>query len=261
MNLGMKRALAWCLAVVVAAVVWSVPGTPSGSATTCQRTVAIAPEVSVGEGAGTLQFAVHSAGCAVAGSVAYTVEAGTAQVPADFVLPDGELDWGIGDDGPRSINATITSDLIPEADLEDFTVELTDPSPGIQISTSTGHGRILDDDDLWLTWVVDDGICDPRECLTFDVHDKWHPIQLNVAFVSTSPVTVHWSTADGTAHAGEDFVGVTNQLVTVPAGADGIGLPVRFLPAASAGSFSVRIFAPSAGRIVDGTAVITIGRP
>jgi hypothetical protein len=253
----MKRILTGCLALVGATVLTPAPG----YAATCQRTVTIAPEVSAGEGTGTLTFAVRSAGCTAAGSVSYTVEAGTAQAAVDFVLPSGRLEWGTGDAGPRPITATITPDLVREAELEDFTVRLTDPSPGVRVVATTGRGRILDDDGLWLTLVVDDDICEePEDCECADVHPKFNCEPVGIALAWALPITLRWSTVDGTAAAGVDFVGVTDQLVTVPAGATRVDLPVRLLgrPAGPHRWFSIRIFAPSQGRIVDGTAVITI---
>jgi Calx-beta domain-containing protein len=264
MKLAMKRVLAGCLTVVAAAVP-SVLGAPPGFAAICQRTVVIQPEVSAGEGAGRLTFVVRSYGCPAAGDVRFAVEPGTAQPPGDFASQSGRLKWGAGEAGQRSITVTITDDTVQEPDLEHFTVRLFDPSQGILITGTSGRGRILDEDDLWLVWVVDDGICDPDdeedECECLDVHPKFKcEPTVNRSSTWPTPVTIHWSTVDGSARAGVDFVGVTNQVLTVPAGATHFGLPVQLLPQHSPGlQFGVRIFTPSVGLIADGTAVVTIG--
>jgi hypothetical protein len=276
MKLGWKRVLAGCAAVVVTVAMSLALGGRAGAAVSCQRTVAINPQVTVGEGAGRLIFTVFSGECAAAGQVAYTVTAGTAQPTADFVLSAGQVRWGTGDFGARTIIATVVGDTLREADLEDFTVTLTNPSPAVRLIHATGHGRILDDDRLGLAWAIDDQFC-PAPPLVMPVPpgDPWLTAEQRYlcdfghgvidAMPDTplpGPVTLIWETVDGTARAGVDFVRVAQQTQSVPAGATLVELPVRLLsrPTGTPSRwFQVRIVASSHGTVVDAVAVVTLG--
>jgi hypothetical protein len=266
----MKRVVAGWLAIVATIGVSVAPGGSPGFAGPCARTVSIEPQVSAGEGAGTLTFSVYSGGCATAGGVAYTVTAGTAQANVDYTLANGQLRWAAGDVGTRLITAAIAPDLIPEADLEDFTVQLVGPSPDVRILDATGQGRILDDDGLGLRLVVDDiKKCPPPGAhpaagfIASDVGGMDIICDTSVAFSGplSEPAVVHWSTIDGTAHAGVDFVGVVNQAQTVGVGATSVTLQVRALPrppGTPSRWFAVWISSVSTGTIVDSVAIVTL---
>lgn len=266
MSLRMRPFLAGLLAAA-AVLIDPVPGASAGLAD-CQRTVLIQPEASAGEGAGRLTLEVDWFGCAAAGSVAYQVEGGSAEVDVDFVLAGGRLEWQAGETGPRRITATLVPDPEQEAELEDFTVRLGKPSPDLRVAGAIGRGRILDDDQSGPTWTADSLNCVlPGElgCLGTDCDVGFDhiycPPPLHSNQLNADPATARWSTIDGTAVAGVDFVGVKNQLVRIPAGASRVDLPLRLLPR-SAGApgrwFQIRIYAPSVGRVVDGTAVIRL---
>lgn len=265
MSLRIRPLLAGLLAAAAAVLVGPVPGASAGLAG-CQRTVVIQPVASAGEGAGRLTFEVDWFGCAAAGSVAYLVESGSAAVDADFVLAAGRLEWRAGETGPRRITATLVPDPEQEAELEDFTVRLGNPSPDLRVAGAIGRGRILDDDQPGPVWTPDGLHCLlPGElgCVGTDCDVGFDhiycPPPLHSNDLTSEPATVRWSTIDGTAVAGVDFVGVTDQLVRIPAGASQVDLPLRLLPrAAGAPSrwFQIRVYAPSAGRVVEGTAVI-----
>jgi hypothetical protein len=74
-------------------------------------------------------------------------------------------------------------------------------------------------------------------------------------------VTVHYATVDGTAVAGQDYVGVPHGTAVLRVGEPHVALPVRIRadrPAGGPEHFYVRIFEPSAGRIVVSQAKVTI---
>jgi hypothetical protein len=125
----------------------------------CQRTVSITPQVSAAEGAGTLTFAVMSRGCAAAGYVSYVVTDRSARRPADFMAGNGQLQFGSGDTTDKYITVRVVSDTVPEAALEDFGVQLVNPSPAVTVERGTAQGRILDDDAGTQAVLVDDQSC------------------------------------------------------------------------------------------------------
>lgn len=267
MNRWMRRSLAGVLALAGAVLVGPVPAAPAHSAG-CLRTVTIQPEASASERAGRLTFVVDSSGCAAAGSVSYHVASGSADVDVDFVLPAGKLGWRKGETGPRRVTAALVSDREREAALEDFTVRLADPSPDLRVAGAVGRGRILDHDQPGPTWTPDGLHCvlpGERGCVGTDCDvgfdHVYCPPPLHSNQLNASPATARWSTIDGTAVAGVDFVGVTDQLVRIPAGASRVDLPLRLLPRADGAPsrwFQIRVYAPSVGRVVEGTAVIRL---
>jgi hypothetical protein len=265
MSMWCKRILVWCAVLVAGAAVAAPAGPPAfsmvGSAT-CQRGVAIDAEVSGGEGTGTVTFTVRSSGCTPAARVAYRVDPGTAGA-ADIGLGAGALEWAAGDGGSRTVSVAITSDRLREADVEDFTVTLSDPTPGTQLTSASGRGRVLDDDGPDLVWVLDPVVCPPCVCDWAQENVNCPPLGLTSS-ATPAPSTVYWSTVDGSARAGIDFVGVTNAPFTVPAGVNRFALPLRLLPRPTGTpprSLSVRLVAVATGHIADATAVVTIEGP
>jgi hypothetical protein len=266
---GMTTGFRWAVAIAAAIVVSAVPAPSAGDTGACQRAVSIAPQASAGEGTGRLTFSVLSSGCAAAGDVGYAVTSGTALSGVDFRLLNGRLRWSAGDQGIRTITATVVADAEREADLEDFTVRLVDPSPGVRIVRQAGQARILDDDGPGPHSTVDDSACGPLmpnqwcPCKEQDMPGKPYcvPVDFHLSALPPDPVTVHWATLDGTARAGVDYVGVSGETRTVRPGETATVLPVELLSRPQyipARWFYVRIVAVSAGRITDSTAVVTI---
>ncbi|WP_162908014.1 Calx-beta domain-containing protein [Allorhizocola rhizosphaerae] len=78
------------------------------------------------------------------------------------------------------------------------------------------------------------------------------------------PVIVHYATVDGTALAGEDYIGVTRGTITIAAGETVAAIRIAVRRDRLAGApehFYVRIFEPSLGRIVVSQARVTIPLP
>lgn len=269
MKLGM-RVLAGCLAVAAAGAVTFAPPPPAGHAGTCLRAVHIDPQESAGEGAGGLVFVVRSTGCAAAGSVGYTVAAGTAQAGGDFVPVSGTLHWTTGDTGPRSIAVPVVSDLVREVDLEDLTVRLTAPSPDIRVTDADGNGRIIDDDSGRPVWAIDDADCPsltPNQWCRCPVAQPMPEtidcvvVELHLSLPQAGSTGARWATVDGTARAGVDFVGVVDRAHTVPAGATVAELQIELLPrpvGTPTRWFYVRVSTVSAGTVADAIAVVTL---
>jgi hypothetical protein len=228
------------------------------------------PQVSAGEGSGTLTFDVFSNGCPLAGGVGYTTSAGTASDREDYKAQSGRLHWGLGEISGKTITVPIAQDLSRDLDLEDFLVQFVDPDPTVQLARSSGQGRILDDEAPGLLWSIDDRTCvgsmpDPR-CLCQNVFQlmPYEPNcgrpPLHLSAPQLVPTVLHWRTLNGTAIAGLDYDPVPAGIQSIPAGRTELELFVRLLPRPGAPRrfFFVQLTAVSAGTVVDGQAMITI---
>ena len=273
MTMGMKngvvRLLAWFLAIVAGVGALSVADGSAGYADSCLRTVSIDPQVSAGEGAGTLTLVVHTRGCAAAGGVAYAVMPGSARPNDDFQLANGYLQWPRGDLSDRSITAVIVPNGYRGPDIRNFTVRLVGPTPSVHVANGVGEGRILDDDGLQIELVIDDVICPVQGLVPFgdvghDTIDISCPPTLHVSTPATDPVAAHWETVDGTARAGVDFVGVVDGLATVEPGTDTTQLALTLLPrppGTPPRSLQIRVttFTADGVVVVDAVATLTLG--
>jgi hypothetical protein len=81
-----------------------------------------------------------------------------------------------------------------------------------------------------------------------------------LSHVEDEPVTVTYRTVDGTARAGEDFVGVTEGTVTIAPGSLSAPAVVRLVPGAAPEPgeyFYVELTATSSGILDNGRATVT----
>jgi hypothetical protein len=274
MRTGLRYAAVLAAAFTVPAAV-PAPIAATAQAGLCRRVVSIAPQRSGGEGVGGLTFTVFPGECGTPGEVGYIVTAGTATAGSDFTPVAGRLRWAEGDAGVRTITVPILQDALVETITEEFTVRLVDPDPGVRIAGSVGQGRILDDDGSGMAMVVDDDGCPyptpngycpcPPSPFEYQPNEpNCTDPRLHLSAPQSSPVVVRWSTLDGTALAGIDYVPVSDRFVTIPAGRSAADLTVRLIARPKETSvrwFYVRIVATSAGVIADGIAVITLGSP
>jgi hypothetical protein len=264
---GMRVTPVFAIALAATTAALTVAAPVPSVAQSCQRTVSVSPQVSAGEGVGTLTFTVYSGGCAAAAEVSYEAVAGTAMPGSDFTLPRGTLRWAAGGTSALTVTAVLLPDSLRENEIEDFTVRLVNASPGARIVQSWAQGRILDDDGPTGYTVVNDAICpqlSPYErctCAYNTMPIEPSCINLSLSAPLPSPATVHWSTVDGTAKAGIDFVPVVNGVQTVAAGTTSGSLSVQLIPRPS-GTPSrylyVRISGVSVGVVVDAWATVTI---
>ncbi len=198
----------------------------------------------------TVTLAEPAAGCSAAGSVRYSTVDGTAVAGQDYVATVGTLSWTAP--GPRLVQVQLVRDDQYEQD-EQFTVALFGPR-GVTIADGAATVPVLNDDagatsDGVVVAVPASGICwwPSDHCAI--------PVRLNT--VARAPVSVRLRTVDGTAVAGKDYVPVKDRLVTVPAGADRVQVPVELLAGAEPGEyFGVEIDGTTAGTI--GTAHMTV---
>lgn len=258
------------LAVVAAAAavlgnVMTVGVTPS-TADCAPPTVSIAgpvqdPYEGSHGGQTTVEFTVTMAeaatGCPDGGSVQYQTADGTAKDGVndldekDYVPETGTLSWTAP--GPKKVDVAVVSDLLKEDD-EEFAVKLFRRGETTAVAAAT---VVLLDDDASVSGgglevaIPEGGICWwPSTRFTV-------PVRLNT--VARAPVSVYLRTVDGTAVAGKDFQGIKDRLVTIPAGADRIGVPVYMLAGAAPGEyFGVEISGPTAGTVGTSHMKVTI---
>jgi len=243
MNMTMLRTVVASmagLAVAAATVIGS--GGPAGAAAafSCQRSVAIDPQVTVSEAGRSLTFVVHTGGCAAPGEVSFEVMDGTAHRQADFLLGNSTLYWVAGDMSPRRITATIFDDALSEATLETFSVTLTSPSTDVRMAARFGLARIFDNDTRDRLATLDSRVClvykdgcaagfpSPLGVWTFEPGLIISvPIIVNAAGPASQSAS--FDTSDGTLIAGLDYEPV-HQTVNIPPGATVVYVPVKLLP-------------------------------
>ncbi|TDO15140.1 aryl-phospho-beta-D-glucosidase BglC (GH1 family) [Mycobacterium sp. BK086] len=185
-------------------------------------------------------------------TVGYSTANGTATAGADYTSTTGTLTFNPGVTS-QTVTVKVTGDTGVESN-ETFTVALSNPS-GATISRGTATGTITNDD-----------VAAPSILITDATVAEGNSGSSNATFTvtlssaSTTPVTVGYSTANGTATAGADYTsttgtltfnpGVTSQTVTVKVTGD---------TAVEAGeTFTVALSNPSGATISRGTATGTI---
>ena len=178
------------------------------------------PEVSVaavtaGEGAGTMAFTVTLSPARENGeaTVSWSTSDGTATAGSDYVAGSGTLTFAPGE-AEKTVEVTLLDDAADEGD-ETFTVTLSAPV-NATVAQAAASGTIVDDDDE-----EDDVVRgEPGFSVAAATADEGARA---IAFtVTLSPpresreAAVSWSTSDGTATAGTDYVAASGFLTFAP---------------------------------------------
>jgi hypothetical protein len=189
-------------------------------------------------------------------TVAWTTVPDTADA-SDFYSASGTLTFAPGERS-KTVSIAIVPDTLSEAN-EQFSVVLSSPV-GATISDGTGTGTIINDDTTVTPAPVTLSVGDVsfHEGTTAAPGHGTFTISLSAA--STSSVTVHYASADGTAIAGRNYVaqsgtltfapGEAQKTVTVTAIDDNI--------VTSNQNFSFLLSSPVGATISDGTGIGTI---
>jgi hypothetical protein len=163
----------------------------------------------VGEADGTMTFTVSiDAAADVDTSVDYATAEGSATDGSDYTGQTGTATITKGSTS-TTVDVPVLDDSVYEGD-EDLTLDLSDPING-QFGVSTGTGTINDDDSAPGVSVDDASVTEGNsgtKNLTFTV---------SLTNATTSDVSVHYATSDGTATAPGDYQAKTGTL-TIPAG-------------------------------------------
>ena len=160
------------------------------------------------EDAGTMTFTVTlSAAVDGTATVAYATSGGTARLGVDYAAATGTLSFA-GGSTEETIVVTLADDTLDEVD-ETFNLRLSSPSAHATLADSSATGTITDDDDPPAVSIADATAREDASRVRFTVM---------LAAESGRTATLEWSTADGTATAGEDYTAVSGGTLTFAAG-------------------------------------------
>ncbi|WP_310461073.1 Calx-beta domain-containing protein [Sphaerotilus sp.] len=191
---------------------------PPGVTPTDDRPHAVINDVIVNEGAGTATFTVTLAGTATTPvTIDYATADGTAKAGLDYTTAVGTLTFAPGETS-KSITVPILNDAVYEGS-ETFTVNLSNPSSNAVISDPLGLGTIKDDG----SGTVPPGVTpdDDRPLVTINdvlVNEASKSAVFTVTLSNPSdlPVTVKYSSVNGSAEAGFDYEAVLGTLTFAP---------------------------------------------
>lgn len=164
--------------------------------------------VSVDEGAGVTTLTVkRTNGSVGAVSVSYAAVAGSAEAGADFNFAAGTLEFADGET-VKTLSVPIVNDQDIESD-EQFSVVLSNPTGGASLDAGNSTATIT---------IVDDEVASPGEfnlnLSTVNVNEDAGTVTLTVNRTGGSDglVAVTYSTADGSASAGDDYTSTSGTL-------------------------------------------------
>jgi len=156
---------------------------------------------------------------------------------------------------PAGQNSTTITILLVDDNTgeptEDFTVVLSNPT-GAMITDGTGMVTILDDDAAMPSLTIGD--------ITVDENNGNAILTITSSMVSTTPISVTYTTNNGTALNGADYT-PTNATVIIPAGQTSVTAIVPLVDDNApepTEDFTVTLSNPTGAMIADGTAIVTI---
>jgi hypothetical protein len=157
-----------------------------------------------------MTFKITPSGSSPSGmSVHFAITGGTATSGSDYVpLAAGNRNWPANNSDPRGIKVTIKGDKLDESN-ETIVVTLSSPV-NATIADGTGVGTIVDDDGAPGLTVHDTGIDEG------DVGTTAATFKVTLSSASTHTVTVHYTTADGSAVAPSDYATKTGTITFAP---------------------------------------------
>ncbi|MEO8256999.1 MAG: DUF4082 domain-containing protein [Acidobacteriota bacterium] len=157
-------------------------------------------------------------------TVAYATANGTATAGSDYTAASGTLTFTPGTTS-RTINVSVLTDTLDEAN-ETFFVNLSNPV-NVTIGTAQGIGTIVDSDSAPSLSIGNVSITEGN------TGTKTGSLAVTLSTASGQAVTVNYTTANGSATAGTDYVaaagtltfapGVTSQPVVVTINGDALG--------------------------------------
>ncbi len=145
-------------------------------------------------------------------TVNYETRDGTAIAGEDYTAVTDQTVTIAAGQNQATISVQVTGDTIEEVD-QTFTVNLTGSSQNATIEDGEALATIINDD---VTPPPTISIAD-RSQLEGDEGNTAFQFTVTLSEASQQDVTVNFSTADGTATAGEDYTAVTNETVTIAA--------------------------------------------
>jgi chitinase len=186
-------------------------------------------------------------------TVHFATSNGTATAGSDYVAKTGTLTFAAGET-TKTISVAAIGDSVAETN-EGFTVALSNPT-GATIARGTATGTITNDDVVPSTLSISNATFAEGSAAT-PGHGTF---TVTLSKASTSPVTVHFATSNGTATAGSDYVAKAGTL-TFAAGETSKTISVAAIGDAVAETnegFTVVLSNPTGATIARGTASGTI---
>lgn len=185
----------------------TITGSSSAPVTILDNDVGItfaSPVYVVNEGGGSVTLTVlRISGSNGVATVRYSTANGTALAGADFLGATNNLLTFADGETIKTITIPILEDTLVEGD-EAFSVVLSNPSSGVQLLTSTATVTILDNDS---------GFRFAEASYFVDEHGTNALLTVIRTNPNTGIITVVFSTTNGTATAGSDFIASGGSLV------------------------------------------------
>jgi len=193
-----------------------------------------------------------SAASTSAVTVSFATANGSATAGSDYVAQSGSLTFAAGET-TKTIAVVVNGDTTVEPN-ETFLVSLSGTS-GATLADGQATGTIVNDDQSALSLSINDVTVSEG-----DTGTTLARFTVSLSGPSSSPVTVAWATADGTATAGSDYVAGGGTL-TFPAGQASASITVSVLGDATAEaneSFLVRLSSATGATVADAVGLGTI---
>jgi Ca2+-binding RTX toxin-like protein len=182
-------------------------------------------------------------------TVNYASANGTATAGSDYSAQTGMLTFLAGETS-KTVTVAVNGDFAPEGN-ETLTLNLSGASGGTGILRATGTGTIFNDDGLS---IADASVTEGNSGTVLV------PVTVTLSAPASGAVTVAYTTQDGTATAGVDYVATSGTLVFAA------GETSKTISVAVKGdtqfegneTFRVLLSSPSGSALVDGSATVTI---
>lgn len=185
-------------------------------------------------------------------TVSYATANGTAAAGQDYVAKSGTLTFAAGET-QKTISVTVNGDKVAELN-ETLALNLSAPT-GATIADGAAVGTILTDDAIVPNILIADATIKEGDSGTRDM-----TFTVTLSAATTNPVTVTYSTADGTAKAGQDYIAQTGTLTFAP-GETSKAITVKVTGDTVIETnevLRVNLTSPTGGKIADQFAVGTI---
>jgi hypothetical protein len=184
-------------------------------------------------------------------TVAYATADGTAVAGQDYVAASGTLTFTAGSTS-QPLAVAVNGDLLDEPD-ETFTLNLSAPV-NATIADGQGTGTIVDDDPA--------AAISTSDCLATegDAGQASCTFTISLSSASSFPISVAYTTADGTAVAGQDYAAASGTL-TLAAGSTSQPLSVAVigdLLDEADETFTLTLSSPVNATLADGQGIGTI---
>ncbi|MGJ8651425.1 MAG: Calx-beta domain-containing protein [Opitutaceae bacterium] len=204
------------------------------------------------ENAGTVSVTVRRLYPEGAITVGYMTSNGSATAGLDYVADSGTLFWGIGDTSTRQITITLNEDSEIEG-TEDFTITLSDPTPGVLINGEES-----------VTVSILDYVSEVGLVSDFYEYDE----AAGVAYVSverlvsdSGSVSVDYATSDDSATAGSDYNATTGTVTWADGDSTGKKIAISIKPDTAVEGiedFTLTLSNPVSGILASGQTTETV---